>query len=203
MKITIIGTGNVGSALGTGWAGKGHQVMFGSRYPDSEKVQGILNAVKHGATAGTIADAVAFGDVIAVTTPWVGAEDVANEGDWTGKVVIDTMNRFGAPADTLGSVAQDFASMIPGAKVVKAFNTIGANLMVDPQFDEGKPTMLICGDDADAKATVTELTEQMGFEVVDMGDLSQAAHVEALAHVWIALARGGMGRNHAFRLMRK
>lgn len=202
MNIGIIGAGVVGSSLGKGWGARGHAIMFSSREPDSPKMRTLLAEVGATARAGTVAETLAFGEVIVVAMGWDKLpQAIEGTGDWAGKVVIDATNRFGPPpAGSKGSAAQDLAQMT-GARVVKAFNTIGAELMVDPPFAE-KPTMFIAGDDAAAKATVTQLTESLGFEVVDVGPLSSADLLENLARLWVTLTRS-RGRNIAFRLLKK
>ncbi len=203
MKIGILGAGNVGGQLGRGWSKQGHQVMFSSREPHSPKMQALL-AEASGSRAGTVAETVAFGDVIVVAIHWDVLMSVLGEaGDWTGKIVIDATNRFGPPpAGSVGSAAQDIAHLT-GASVVKAFNTIGAEHMSGgATFGGQKATMFIAGDNADSKETVRVLAEQLGFEVADVGGLTLAGLLEDLTRLWIALARGGYGRNIAFKLLR-
>ncbi|MCC6604137.1 MAG: NADPH-dependent F420 reductase [Anaerolineae bacterium] len=209
MKIAIIGTGNVGSALGKGWAGQGHEVVFGTRQPESEKVQTLLAEVGEGVTAVPIPSAIEQSDIIVIATPWNAVADVAHAvNNWQGKIVIDATNPI-APGLQLAvghttSAAEQLATFLPGAKVVKAFNTTGAENMADPHYNGEPTTMFICGDDADAKATVTELAESLGFDVADVGNLETARLIEPLALVWINLAiKQGLGRNIAFKLVRR
>jgi hypothetical protein len=209
MKIGIIGTGNVGSALGKGWASKGHQILFGTRQPESEKVQKLLAEVGEGGTAVSIPDAIQQANIIVLATPWnVLAQVTQSVTDWQGKIVIDATNPIG-PGFQLAvghttSAAEQLAAHLPGASVVKAFNTTGAENMVDPVYSGEPATMFICGDDADAKVTVTELAETLGFEVADVGGLDAARLIEPMALVWINLAiKQGLGRNIAFKLVRR
>ncbi|MBK8903850.1 MAG: NADPH-dependent F420 reductase [Anaerolineaceae bacterium] len=209
MKIGIIGTGNVGSALGKGWASQGHKVVFGTRQPEGEKVQKLLAEVGEGVTAVPIPDAIQQSDIIVLATPWNAASDVAHAvTNWRGKIVIDATNPI-APGLQLAvghttSAAEQLATFLPGASVVKAFNTTGAENMLDPLYDGDPITMFICGDDADAKNTVTELAETLGFDVADVGGLEAARLIEPMAMVWITLAmKQGLGRNIAFKLVRR
>lgn len=209
MKIGIIGTGNVGSALGKGWAGQGHEVVFGTRQPESEKVQTLLAEVGEGVTAVPIPSAIEQADIIVLATLWNAVSDVAHAvNNWQGKIVIDATNPI-APGFQLAvghttSAAEQLATFLPGASVVKAFNSTGAENMVDPRYNGEPTTMFICGDDADAKATVTELAEALGFDVADVGNLEAARFIEPLAMVWINLAfKQGLGRNIAFKLVRR
>jgi NADPH-dependent F420 reductase len=209
MKIGIIGTGSVGSALGKGWANQGHEVVFGTRQPDSEKVQKLLAEIGEGGTAVSIPYAIQQANIIILATPWNAASDVAHSvADWQGKIVIDATNPI-APGFQLAvghttSAAEQLAAFLPGASVVKAFNSTGAENMADPLYDGEPTTMFICGDDADAKATVTILAESLGFDVADVGNLEAARFVEPLAMVWINLAiKQGLGRDIAFKLVRR
>ncbi len=209
MKIGIIGTGNVGSTLGKGWASKGHTILFGTRQPESEKVQKLLTEVGEGVTAVSIPEAVQQADIIVLATPWnVVGQVIQSVADWHGKIVIDATNPI-APGFQLAvgyttSAAEQLAAYLPGAQVVKAFNTTGAENIADPLYDGDPITMFICGDNADAKATVTELAEALGFDVADVGDLETARLIEPLALVWINLAiKQGLGRNIAFKLVRR
>lgn len=209
MKIAIIGTGNVGSALGQGWAGQGHEVVFGTRQPESQKVQDLLVEVGGGSTAVAIPAAIQQSEIIVFATPWNAVSDVAHAiTDWQGKIVIDATNPI-APGLQLAvghttSAAEQLATFLPGASVVKAFNTTGAENMADPLYNGEPTTMFICGDDAQAKATVAELAESLGFDVADVGGLETARLIEPLAMVWINLAiKQGLGRNIAFKLVRR
>jgi hypothetical protein len=208
MNIAVIGTGNVGGTLGRRWAELGHQVIFGSRDPHSQKVKALLAASPQ-ARAATAGDAAAQAEVVALATPWPGLEQIVTGlGDLRGKVVIDCTNPI-APGFQLAvgvttSGAEQVAGWATGARVVKAFNTTGWENMADPLYDGEPITMFICGDDAQAKAVVTELAEALGFEVADVGDLTTARFVEPLAMVWITLAIvRGQGRNLAFKIVKR
>lgn len=209
MKIAIIGAGNVGGTLGTRWAKNGYQVTFGVRDPGRENVLRVLEAAGENAGAASVNDAAAAADVVVLAVPWGAAQSaIEAAGDLTGKMVVDCTNPI-APGLQLAvgattSGAEHVAEWANGAHVVKAFNTTGWENMANPIYD-GEPTlMLICGDDADAKATVTLLAEALGFEVVDLGPLDTARLLEPFALVWIRLAAvQGLGRNIAFRLVRR
>jgi predicted dinucleotide-binding enzyme len=206
MKIGILGAGTVGQYFARAVLPHGHRVMLSSRTPDSDQRVQLADALGPDARIGTVAETLAFGDVIAVALPWNAIPDVVNQGDWSGKIVIDMTNRFGG--DHAASAAEDLARMIAhgasGAQVVKALNHIGAEHYVDPVFDGQAATMFIAGDNAEAKQIVGDLVGQIGFEVIDVGDLSQAVHLEALAALWVHLAfRAGQGRDVAFKLLRK
>ncbi|MBL8056869.1 MAG: hypothetical protein JNK29_09240 [Anaerolineales bacterium] len=128
--------------------------------------------------------------------------------DLAGRVLVDATNPL-APGLQLAlghttSGAEQVAAWAPGARVVKAFNTPGVENMADPHYAGQAATMLICGDDASAKAVVAGLAEALGFDVADLGGLPQARLLEPLALIWIQLAIGQkQGRGIAFRLLRR
>ena len=209
MKIAMIGTGNVGRALGTGWAKKGHQVIFGSRNPHSEKVREVLAAAGANASAAGIAEAGAAAEVIVLATPWNIMEQIVESlGDLAGKIVVDATNPIGPgfqlAVGVTSSGAEQIAGWAKGARVVKAFNTTGWENMADPIYHGQPITMFICGDDAGARAVVTGLAEDLGFEVTDTGPLSTARYLEPLAMLWIHLAMvQKQGRQMAFRIVKR
>ncbi len=197
MNIAILGRGIVGETLGSRWAGVGHTVVFGSRSP------GAPDELFH-------AEAVRSADVVVLALPWaaMSAEFLAelNLGE---RVVIDCTNPIAADFSGLvpveeGSGAERVAKVGPDAKVVKAFNTIGVNIMANPAFGATKATLLIAGDDDAAKATVKSLAEELGFQPEDAGPLSMSRYLEAQAWIWISMAmKFGYGREIAFNLQRR
>ncbi len=205
MNIGILGAGNVGGALGRLWAAQGHHVLFGVRTPQGDKVQRLVASIGPNAQAGTLPDAVAFGEVVLLAVGWPGPEEFLPEiGGWTGKILIDATNRIGSPLPGPGeSAAEDVARLAPGARVVKAFNTVGAGLYARPHFDGEAASMLLCGDDGEAKLIVGDLAADLGFEPVDAGPLGAAGLLEALGALWVHLATHGYGRDIAFRLLRR
>jgi len=209
MKIAIIGTGRVAAALGKGWAGRGHMITFASRRPGSEKVSALVEAAGANAAAARVADAVARSSIVVLAVPFGAVrETLAQAGDLSGKVLIDCTNPI-APGlrslfDSATSGAEQIAGWAVGARVIKAFNTTGAENMVAPAYPGGAATMLLCGDDEMAKAAVWQLAQEVGFEPVDAGPLSAARHLENLALLWLHLAQvNGLGRGIAFRLLRR
>jgi predicted dinucleotide-binding enzyme len=210
MRIGIIGTGNVGTAVGRRWAAAGYDVMFGARDAASPTVASLVAATGGKARAGSVAEAARFGEVVVLATPFDATEAaIRAAGDLAGKVVIDCTNPLkpdlsGLSVGHTASGAEAVARWARGARVVKALNTTGAGNMADPLYGGERATMFVCGDDAAAKATAGALVTALGFEVVDTGRLAQARLLEPLALLWISLAyQGGLGPNIAFRLMRR
>jgi NADPH-dependent F420 reductase len=208
MKMAIIGTGNVGSVLGTHWAKNGHQVIFGTRDPDSPKVKGVLNAAGPNAQAASASEAVAGAEVVVLATPWnVTQQIIQSVGNLSEKIVIDCTNPLSGGGLSVGhttSAGEQVAEWATGARVVKAFNTTGAKNMGDPVYGSQPATMFICGDEAEAKSAVAGLAGELGFEVVDAGPLAVARYLEPLAALWVHLAyRLGLGPDIAFKLLRR
>jgi hypothetical protein len=210
MKIGIIGSGNVGGALGTRWAQAGHDVTFGSRNPASDDMRQLVAKAGAAARAASSKEALEVSELLLLATPWPSTKAVLEGlGDLTGKVLIDATNPLlpdlsGLEVGTTTSAAEQVAGWAHGAKVVKAFNTVGFNIMANPAFGADRPVMFYCGDDAAAKQTVRPLVEQLGFEAVDAGPLSQARVLEPFALLWISLAYAqGQGRDIAFKLLRR
>ncbi len=214
MKIGILGTGDVGQALAAGFAALGHDVAVGTRDPGSEKVKALVGKAGPRARAASFGDAAAFGEVVVLATLWTGTENairLAGARSFEGKVVIDATNPLvftpGAPpALALGhtdSGGEQVQRWLPGARVVKAFNTAGHAHMVNPSFAEGTPDMFICGNDAAAKRTVTELLRAFGWPAVDIGGIEGARLLEPLCILWVTYGMRTGGWNHAFKLLKK
>jgi 8-hydroxy-5-deazaflavin:NADPH oxidoreductase len=210
MKIGIIGSGNVGGALGTRWAKLGHEVVFGTRNPEGGDVQKLAARASGKTSAATLPDTCNECEILLLATPWPAtAQIIAGLGDLNGKIVIDATNPLlpdlsGLTHGTTTSGGEQVAKWASGAKVVKAFNTVGANIMADPSFEGHKPVMFYCGDDAQAKQVVKKLIDELVFEAIDAGPLTQSRLLEPLAQLWISLAYAqGLGTEFAFELMRR
>ena len=184
MKIGIIGSGNVGGALGTTWAKSGHTVMFSSL--DLEKDKALAARVGHGARAGTSREAAAFGDVLLVAVPYHALPAVGRDlgALLKGKVVIDTCNPFEQRDGEIGVKAREkgaglmSAELLPGARIVRAFNAIGAARMGAAWQEPGKVGMPIAGDDAQAIAIASGLIRDIGYEPVLIGGLAMGRHLQ-------------------------
>ena len=201
MKIAILGAGNVGRTLGNGWKRSGHQVVYVVRDPAKAASEGVEGAV----TAPVPVDA----DVVVLATPWEAvAPALRSAGNLAGKVLIDATNPLG-PGLALAvghsdSGGETVARLAPGAKTVKAFNTIGFNIMADPSLGDRRAFLPVCGDDAAGKKVVLELGSSLGFDAVDFGPLANARLTEPFAALWITLAYPlGLGREFAFALVRR
>jgi len=199
MRFGILGTGTVGQTLGTRLVQLGHDVKLGSRTATNEKAAKWVTGAGEHATHGTFADAAVFGEMVFNCTGGMvslaalndaGAENLKN------KVVVDVSNpldfsRGFPPTLTVcntDSVAEQIQRAFPDAKVVKALNTMTAPLMVNPTAIPGDHDVFLCGNDADAKARVTELLRSFGWRVIlDLGDITAARGMEMILPIWLRL----------------
>jgi hypothetical protein len=201
--VALIGTGNVGSALGRRFAEQGHTVVYGSRNPSDGDVAALARDTGHGAVALPPAEAAARSRVVVLAVPWGAAEDVVRGlGDLSGKIVVDPTNPRVMATDGFAdypplpdSNAERIARLAPGAHVVKAFSTLGAETMFDPSLAENPVTIPVVGDDRAAKDVVANLARQIGLEAVDVGPLRHARIIEGL-HYLRANALGGRVNFH-------
>jgi 8-hydroxy-5-deazaflavin:NADPH oxidoreductase len=140
-----------------------------------------------------MADAAKSANVLLVSTPWgVTKQAIESLGDLSGKIVIDATNPVlpdlsGLALGTTTSAAEQVAQRASGARVVKAFNTVGFNIMADPAFGDSRALLFYCGDDAAAKQTVKSLAAELGFDPEDAGPLRQARLLEPFALLWSGL----------------
>jgi len=194
-----VGAGRVGETLARGFAVAGHDVVFGSRTPDDESVAALVAELGDAARATTVERAAAEGSVVVLAVPGDVAPEVAADlaSELAGTVVIDPTNVMDRSGE---SVAERIGAAAPETRVVKAFNTIGTDGMADPVIDGERASMFVASDDADAKAVATALASDLGFGVVDAGDLDAAIMLEDLARLWIHLSRS-RGRDIGFRLL--
>ena len=213
MKIGILGSGSVGQTLGAGFLKHGHQAMLGSRDPQKHEVQQWLQGNPGGAV-GTFADAAQFGDLVVIATLGRAAEEaisLAGPDNFTGKTVVDTTNPIAAAPPVGGilvyttgpneSLGERIQLVLPQAHVVKAFNSVGAGNMVNPTYEQGTPTMFICGDNPEAKRVVSGIIQQFGWEPYDCGGIIAARAIEPLCMLWCLRGFQHNQWNHAFKLL--
>ena len=211
MKIAIIGAGNVGRSLATGWLRAGHEVTFGVTDPAKPGVAEVSRALPN-TTVLAHRDAVAYADVIVLAVPWdAAAVALAECGDLQGRVLIDATNplRVGDAGLKLAlgfsdSGGETVARLAPGARVVKTMNQVGFAVMSVTDGYPTPPVMFLAGDDEEAKSVARGLVTDLGFEAFDAGPLQQARLLEPLAMLWIdqALNRGAPATN-ALSFMQK
>jgi predicted dinucleotide-binding enzyme len=211
MKVGILGSGDVGTALAEGFLKHGHEVTIGTRSP--AKLADWQSANPNGRVAN-FGDTAKFGEVVILAVKGTIAADAlraAGSVNLAGKTVIDACNPITDEAPVNGvlrfftgpndSLMERLQKEFSAAHFVKAFNSVGAGLMVNPQFKGGKPTMFICGNDNAAKSKVKEILDQFGWETADMGDVTASRAIEPLCMLWCI---PGFLRNewrHAFKLL--
>ncbi len=190
--IAVIGTGQVAGALGPEFAELGHTIVYGSRNPSREEVSDLVERTGHGASATTPAEAVAGSDVVVLAIPGGVIETVTKSlGDLSGKIIIDPTNPLRRGEDGFFEMSVDTSNAeliqgwAPDAHVVKAFNSLNWRHMIDPESSAGPISILIVGDDAEAKTFVASLAEGMGLEPIDLGPVRFARHVEGMLILWI------------------
>ncbi len=213
MKIGILGTGEVGKAIGQGFVTLGHEVKMGSRLSGNAKASAWAKSQGPLASEGNFSDAAAFGEVVVLATLGVAAEDalrLAGVDAFRGKVVIDTTNPLDmsggfppklavAGADSGGERVQ---RLLEGARVVKAFNTVGSAHMFRPQFPGGPPDMFLCGNEEGAKKKVAAILQDFGWGIVDIGPIESSRYLEAMCMAWVLYGARTNTWNHAFKLLR-
>jgi 8-hydroxy-5-deazaflavin:NADPH oxidoreductase len=199
MRIGIIGTGTVGQTIGTRLAQLGHDVKLGSRSASNEKAAKWVSAAGEHATHGTFADAAVFGEIVFNCTGGMVSIDALNQAgaeNFKGKPLVDVSNPLdfsrGFPPTmsvcNTDSVAEQIQRTFPDARVVKALNTMTAAVMVNPAAVPGSHDLFLCGNDADAKARVTELLRSFGWPgVLDLGDITAARGMEMILPIWLRL----------------
>jgi 8-hydroxy-5-deazaflavin:NADPH oxidoreductase len=212
-QVGVLGSGEVGRRLAAGFRSRGHGVMVGSRDPDKSELREWLSADGTGTEVGTFAQAAAHGELLVLAVLGDAAEQAiaaAGPDNFSGKVVIDAMNPLDFSAgfppklsisgeDSLGERVQ---RALPDAKVVKAFNTIGNPYFVDPVFREGQPTMLIAGEDRDAKRTVGDVLADFGWpDPVDIGGIEGSRELEAICIAWVKIGGARGLWDHGFKLL--
>ncbi|MBS1718837.1 MAG: NAD(P)-binding domain-containing protein [Armatimonadetes bacterium] len=187
MKIAILGRGQVGQTLGSAWSAS-HDVVFGSRTPNSDGER-------------SMSEAASWADVVVLTTPSsaVTAEFIGSL-PLSGKIVVDATNPIKADFSGVDPDGPNVGALAPDARVVKAFNSIGVDLMANPRFPDGNAALLVASDDEEAKATVIALGEEIGFEGVDAGGWSAFRNLENAAWLWISLSMKH-GRGIGFKFM--
>jgi predicted dinucleotide-binding enzyme len=200
VRIAVLGSGQVGRALARGWTAHGHEVRIGTR---QESVEDLA--------VGRPAEVVADADLVVLAVQGTAAVELVTSlaAQLEGRVLVDATNPlepggsgptlFVGTTDSLGERVQRAA---PGARVVKAYNTVGNGLMVDPQLPGGPPTMFLAGDDADAKERVAGLLRDTGWEVADLGGIAASRWLEAMCMAWVAYGASHGTWDHAFKLLR-
>lgn len=214
MKIGILGSASVGKSLSIGFIKHGYEVMIGGRNPD--KLSDWKKEAGKGAKIGGLTETAAFGEIIVLSVKGTAAKDALKQAgaeNIKNKIVIDTTNPIEDAPPENGvlryftsinkSLMEELQGAFPEARFVKAFNSVGHALMVNPDFGGTKPTMFICGNDDSAKKEVTDILDKFGFDVADMGKAEAARAIEPLCILWCIPGFLHGTWEHAFRLLKK
>ncbi len=213
MKIGVLGSGTVGQTLAAGFRKHGHEVMIGTRDPGGQALKKWQGENPNG-RVGTFAETAKFGELLVIATQGrvvTQVIEMAGRENFAGKVLIDVNNPiaeappvngvlqfFTGPGESLGETVQAFARE---ARVVKAFNSVGAGRMVNPRYEQGTPTMFIAGEDAAAKETVSALIRELGWEPFDCGGIIASRALEPLCMLWCIPGFRQNQWTHAFKLL--
>ncbi len=209
MRFGVLGTGMVGHAIATKLVRLGHEVTMGSRQAGNQKATAWAAAAGSSAHQGSFSDAAAFGEIVVNATAGVAslqALGAAGEDNLAGKVLIDIANPIdpasGMPpalaVSNTDSLGEQLQRAFPRARVVKALNTMNADIMVDPSLVPGSHTVFVGGNDADAKRQVKQLLASFGWpqtDIVDLGDIASARGTEMYLALWLRLW-GAIGTGH-------
>jgi len=190
--VAVIGTGDMGDSLGPRFARLGYRVVYGSRTPESEKVQALVKQTGDNASAASQQEAARQGDIVLTLVPWPAMEQVAQSlGNLDGKIVIDVSMPFeqgedGYPQKLVAtSSAEIIQGFNPGARVVKAWATLGSQVIDDTGAVDGPVTVPLASNDREAKETVAKIVAAMGMDPVDFGPLRMAREIESMQMIYM------------------
>jgi predicted dinucleotide-binding enzyme len=214
MRVGVLGTGDVGKALGRGFVALGHDVKMGGRDATSPKALAWAKETGSKASVGTFAAAAAFGEIVVLATLGTANESalkMAGRENCRGKVVIDATNPLDVSAGMpprLAISGQDSAGetvqrLLPDAHVVKAFNIAGNPFMFRPDFPGGPPDMFFCGNDEKAKGQVTGILRDFGWNPIDIGGIEGSRYLEAMCIVWVLTGMRTNNWKQAFKMLTK
>lgn len=189
--IAIIGTGEVGAALGVSWGSLGHPIIYGSRSPDGDKTRELVGR-SGDARAVSSTEAAQLADIVVLATPFTAALALLPQmGDLDGKILIDPMNAltFDRDKGRVGTfdelLAEQIQALAPGASVIKALNATNARNMSPGRTFDQPISVPVAGDDPEAKRIVMQLVEELGLDATDVGPLYNARYLEAMAPLYV------------------
>jgi 8-hydroxy-5-deazaflavin:NADPH oxidoreductase len=201
-NIAVLGAGHIGGTLGRKWAETGHKVAFGVNDPNGANAEAVRGELGEGANIGSVADALAAGDIVLVSVPGkVVDQTVAdNTKALDGKLIIDAANKIGmgGPANSFGT----YQSQTPNARVYRAFNTLGWENFANPVINGVQADLFFCGPDGEDRKTVEQLISDIGLRPIWLGGPEEVEQVDALLALWFNLAaRRGYGRHLALKVL--
>lgn len=203
MRITVVGAGNVGGTLGARLSAVGHEIVFAVRDANDPKHQALGKTAK--ASVRPLVTAAEGASIVLLATPWDSTQEALRQMRLDeGTIVVDATNPIAKDFSGLAlgqttSGAEQVAAWVPKARVVKCFNSVGYEVMKQPQYRGGNAVMFVAGDDDAACDIVAQLSQSLGFETIIAGKLVMARQLEQLAWLWIHLSvKRQMGRDWAF-----
>ncbi|MDV6236421.1 NAD(P)-binding domain-containing protein [Leptospira ellisii] len=212
-KIGILGSGIVGQTLASGFLKHGAEVKVGTREPD--KLKEWLSSAGPGASIGSFAEAASFGDILVLAVKGSAASQAlqsVTQDALRGKTILDTTNPISNDPPAHGvlrfftsledSLMERLQKEFPSANFVKCFSSVGSGKMVNPVFQEGKPSMFICGNDDSAKRVVGDILDRFGWNTEDMGKVEAARAIEPLCILWCIPGFLSQSWSHAFKLLK-
>lgn len=214
MKIGIIGSGDVAQSLGRGLVEAGYEVMLGTRNPEKDELNGWKTAVGDKGKVGLTTQAASFGEVAILAVAWHAAEDILQQvrPELAAKIVIDVTNplEFGdtmQPRLSVGhmiSGGEIVQQSLPDSHVVKTLNIINHAHMVRPKYEDGTPSMFVCGNNDSAKQQVGAILEKIGWkDIIDIGDITKSRLLEPLCLLWVSYGMVESTWDHAFAVLKK
>lgn len=200
VRIAVLGAGNIGGTLGRKWAAAGNHVSFGVRDPQGPKAQAVKADLGERVKIGSVADALAAGDVVLVAVPSGTVDELVqtHAAQFDSKIIIDATNRVGNPIPN--SIAT-FQRHAPHAPVFRAFNIYGWENFANPSYQGAQADLFYTGPDGEARQTVEHLIEAIGLHPLRVGDNDKAGLVDALLPLWFTLSQQGRGRHFAFKML--
>lgn len=210
MKIGFIGTGQVGGTLAKRLGSKGHSVFLASRGNPTTELDVLVRSIGANAQAMSIQESILASELIILATPWAAVESIAKENAEAlkNKILVDCTNPLkpdlsGLQLSGENSGGELLQNLLPSTKVVKAFNTVGFNIMEQPEIEARKSVMYFCGNDQEARFKTQTLIQEIGFYPMDAGDIKSARLLEPFALLWISTAyKFGLGRDFAFSIIK-
>lgn len=214
MKIGIVGSGDVAQSLGRGLVAAGYDVMLGTRNPSKNELKSWLEEVGEGGKVGSTTQAAHFGEMAVIAVAWHAAEDILQQvrPELAAKIVIDVTNplEFGdtmQPRLSVGhmiSGGEIVQQNLPDSHVVKTLNIINHAHMVKPAYEDGTPSMFVCGNNDSAKQQVSGLLEKLGWkDITDIGDITKSRLLEPLCLLWVSYGMVHSTWDHAFSILKK
>jgi 8-hydroxy-5-deazaflavin:NADPH oxidoreductase len=214
MKVGILGSGDVGKALAIGFASLGHQVKISSRDFENIKLREWASELEDTVSIASFEETAIFGEIIVIAVKWDGVENaihLANPENLSHKVVIDVTNPLdfsnGMPPSLYightNSGGEAIQRLIPKSLVVKTLNIVNNLTMINPTFNDGVPSMFLCGNDENAKNQVTEILKDFGWkDISDLGDITECRIIEPLTCLWVNYGIKHATWTHAFTFLK-